>query len=67
MGSELALNASMKCWECTNCHQLYNAIWRPVKGDKVVEPPKAYNWAADKPTYRYCPMCGAEFKKEKNG
>lgn len=52
----LELFATNYCWQCSNCHQKYDAMWRPT--DKPYQPLKAHMWTADKPTFRYCPMCG---------
>lgn len=64
MIAELALSATKFGWQCTNCHQLFDAMWRPVEPEKVWRPPVAYMWMADKPPFRFCPNCGIELGKE---
>ena len=64
MTAELALAATKFGWECTNCHQLYDAMWRPNTLEKIWRPPVSLQWMIDKPTFRYCPSCGVEFGKE---
>lgn len=58
MKAELAISATMCCWECTNCHQLFDAMWRPTTPEKAWKPPVTYAWTADRPPYRFCPNCG---------
>lgn len=61
MEAKLELNAMQYGWSCTNCHQFFDAFWRPAK--KGWKPPEAYMWMADKPDFNYCPYCGAKFMK----
>ena len=64
MTATLDLSASFHGWVCSNCKQLYDAYWRPISTEKAWAPPVAYNWPADKPTFRYCSNCGALFSKQ---
>lgn len=61
MKASLDLTASLHGWQCSNCHQLFDAMWRPTKPEKAWAPPVSSNWAADRPTFNYCCNCGAEF------
>ena len=60
----LDLLATLYSWQCSNCHALFDAMWRPVALEKVWAPPVTYQWTADKPDFNYCPHCGACFRKE---
>lgn len=52
-------------WVCSNCKARFNYMWRPTSEDEHSVPPSlAYQWTADRPVFRFCPMCGAEFRKE---
>lgn len=52
-------------WVCSNCKTRFHYSWRPLAENVRILPPNpAYQWTADRPTYRYCPMCGAKFVKE---
>ena len=64
MKASLDLTASLHGWMCSNCKQLFDAMWRPIPIDKCWAPPIAYQWPADKPTFKYCPTCGAAFGEE---
>lgn len=64
MKASLDLTASLHGWVCSNCKQLYDAMWRPIANEKAWCPPATYSWPADKPTFNYCPNCGACFNKE---
>lgn len=62
MSALLELFATQHCWECSSCHQKYDALWRPT--EKAFKPLPAYMWTTDKPTFKYCPMCGKKFGEE---
>ena len=64
--AELALAATKFGWQCTECHQLFDSMWRPIKPEKIWQPPLAYNWMIDKPPYNYCPICGVSFSKDES-
>ena len=66
MEATLDLAATLYGWKCSNCNQLYDAMWRPVTLDKTWAPPATFLWTNDKPTFNFCPNCGAHFDKEKN-
>lgn len=64
MSATLDLSVSMHGWVCSACHQLYDAMWRPTEKEKAWRPPVTYMWPVDKPTFNFCPNCGASFKKD---
>ena len=64
MNASLDLTASCHGWMCSNCHQLYDAMWRPIPKEKAWAPPACFNWPADKPTFNFCEHCGARFSEE---
>ena len=61
MRATLDLSGSLHGWVCSNCHQLYDALWRPIEKEKAWTPSSAFNWVADKPTFHFCCRCGANF------
>ena len=62
--ANLALAATKFGWQCTNCHQLFDAMWRPIDDKKIWKPPVAYNWMLDKPPFNFCPTCGEGFSDD---
>ena len=62
--SSLDMSASFHGWVCSNCHQLYDAMWKPIPIDKAWAPPVQYMWVEDKPTFNFCSTCGERFEKE---
>ena len=62
--ADLELMATQYAWGCSNCHAMYDAMWRPTTIEKTWAPPVTYLWMTDKPTYNYCPNCGQPFRKE---
>ena len=66
MDATLDLMATQAVWVCSNCHAKFDAFWRPVERGKQASyfPPATYQWTSDKPTFNYCPECGACFRKE---
>lgn len=64
MQNELALAATKYGWQCSNCYQLFDFLWRPISPEKAYKPPIPCNWMADKPPFHFCPMCGVKFGEE---
>ena len=60
--AKLELFATQNCWECSVCHQKFDALWRPTI--KPFKPLKRDMWTLDKPTFSFCPACGVEFDNE---
>ena len=68
MEANLELFATQFVWVCSCCKSRYDAFWRPTeKNKKAYRPPVTYLWTEDKPTWNYCPTCGAQFGKELPG
>lgn len=57
--ASLNLFATKYAWECSACHCLFDAAWRPA--EHPFKPPVHYEWSFDKPVFKYCPMCGEKF------
>lgn len=56
----LDLFATGYCWQCSDCRQKFDALWRPT--EYPFKPNEAYRWTEDPPRFNYCPICGKHFE-----